>query len=94
VGDGVCVFDPHQAENVPAREQMNMQVQWNRVFVIVFGVLLWAATFALAERCVGVVSFWWVRRSTSEDLLGVAIFFFCLAAFPLSGLVATFIVAR
>jgi hypothetical protein len=84
VGDNVRVFDSHQAENVTAREQMNMQVQWNPVFAIVFGVLLWAATFALAELCVGVVSFWWVRRSTSEDLLGVAIFFSVLPHFHLA----------
>jgi hypothetical protein len=71
---------------------MNTQFQWKRVFVIVFGVLLWAAIFALVELCVGIFSVWSLRRSTSPDLFGVVTFFCCFAAFPLSGFVATFIV--
>lgn len=74
------------------RVQINMQAKWGRIFAIVFAVLIWAVTFALVELCVGYFSFWWMRRSVSEDLQGVFTLVGCFAGIPLSGFVATFIV--
>jgi hypothetical protein len=39
------------AVGIVQTEQMNMQAKWRRVFAIVFGVLIWAATVALLEAC-------------------------------------------
>jgi hypothetical protein len=62
-----------------------MQVQWRRLFAIVFGVLIWAATVALLEVCVFTFWFWkaW-GFSGGNDAAGVVALGFCLIALPLT----------
>jgi hypothetical protein len=62
-----------------------MQVQWRRLFAIVFGVLIWAATVALLEVCVFTFWFWkaW-GFSGGNDAAGVVALGFCLIALPLA----------
>jgi TRAP-type C4-dicarboxylate transport system permease small subunit len=57
-----------------------MQAKWRRVFAIVLGVLIWAATFAFLEWCVFVYV---IQKFWGNDLAAVLALFWCFAAFPL-----------
>jgi uncharacterized membrane protein YedE/YeeE len=58
------------------------QAKWRRIFSIIFGALIWAATFALLEGCVFVCIIWWLWVRQGNDLAGVLALFWCFAAFP------------
>jgi hypothetical protein len=61
------------------------QAKWRGVFAIVFGILIWAATFAFLERCVFVFVIW---RFWPSDVAGVLALFWCFAAFGFIAVVA------
>jgi hypothetical protein len=58
------------------------QAKWRRIFAITFGVLIWAATFALIEGCIFVFIIWWFWVRQGNDMAGVLALFWCFAASP------------
>jgi hypothetical protein len=82
---GHCTFNPMLL--MSESQQMSMQVQWRRVFTIVFGALIWAATVAFLEIWIGFLVFR-IAGGAKNDLTGFAVTGGCFLAFPLIAIAA------